>query len=118
MPLDTRRDIAKADAVLKDSWIPDMKPIRIQLKRTKGWRIPANTVKVARPTMWGNPYKVGRDGNQAECVTKYRKMIDGNVWTFPAKVHIQQMLKGKNLACFCGPQDECHADVLLEIANK
>jgi hypothetical protein len=35
-----------------------MKPIRIQRKRTKGWRMPENTVYVGRPTKWGNPFRV------------------------------------------------------------
>lgn len=31
-------------------------PIRIQRKRTAGWRMPANTVSVTRPGKWGNPF--------------------------------------------------------------
>ncbi|MES2671595.1 MAG: DUF4326 domain-containing protein [Pseudomonadota bacterium] len=27
-------------------------------------------------------------------------------------------LRGKNLACWCAPELKCHADVLLEIANR
>ncbi|MGI8723190.1 MAG: DUF4326 domain-containing protein [Geodermatophilaceae bacterium] len=34
-------------------------PARIQLRRTRGWRMPADTVRVARPSRWGNPYKIG-----------------------------------------------------------
>lgn len=34
-------------------------PERVQLSRKKGWRMPANTVSVARPTQWGNPWRVG-----------------------------------------------------------
>lgn len=34
-------------------------PIRIQRKRTRGWKMPPNTVSVCRPGYWGNPYKVG-----------------------------------------------------------
>lgn len=37
-------------------------PTRIQLSRSKGWRMPANTVKVDRSTRWGNPWKVGAPG--------------------------------------------------------
>lgn len=37
----------------------EMKPKRIQLRRTKGWRMPPNTVKVTRPGKWGNPFKIG-----------------------------------------------------------
>ena len=33
-----------------------MPPIRVQRKRTKGWRMPANTVYVGRKTIWGNRY--------------------------------------------------------------
>jgi len=33
--------------------------IRVQRKRTKGWRLPPNTVSVARPSRWGNPWPVG-----------------------------------------------------------
>lgn len=38
------------------------KPIGVQRKRVKGWRKPANTVNVSRPSKYGNPYRVGRDG--------------------------------------------------------
>jgi len=33
-------------------------PIRIQRRRTKGWRMPENTVSVTRPSRWGNPWRV------------------------------------------------------------
>lgn len=38
-------------------------PDRIQLRRTKGWRKPDNTVVVARPSIWGNPWKTGNPGH-------------------------------------------------------
>ena len=34
---------------------------RIQRKRTKGWRMPENTVYVGRGSKWGNPLKVVPD---------------------------------------------------------
>ncbi len=37
--------------------IQETMPIRIQRKRTKGWKMPENTVSVCRPTKWGNPFK-------------------------------------------------------------
>jgi hypothetical protein len=27
-------------------------------------------------------------------------------------------LRGKNLACFCKPGEPCHADILIELANR
>lgn len=38
------------------------KPQRIQLSRRKGWRMPPNTVKVSRPSAFGNPWIVGNPG--------------------------------------------------------
>lgn len=33
-------------------------PERVQLRRTKGWRKPEGAIVVARPTRWGNPFRV------------------------------------------------------------
>ncbi len=35
-------------------------PHRVQQRRTRGWRKPENTVSVARPSQWGNPWRVER----------------------------------------------------------
>ena len=90
-------------------------PTRIQLKRTKGWRLPPNTVVVSRPSKWGNPFKVGRDGNAQVCVEAYRELVRSNA----IRMHqIRHELEGKSLACWCGLGEPCHADVLLQIANE
>lgn len=36
----------------------------------------------------------------------------------PSREDIRAALRGKNLACFCKPGAPCHADVLLEVANR
>ncbi len=97
----------------------DEGPKRIQLKRTKGWRMPPNTVKVDRSTQWGNhDYVVGEDGDAAHCVAMFEHDLmkfsvfhpdDYRAWIEP--------LRGKGLGCWCKPGDPCHADVLLELAN-
>ncbi len=90
------------------------KPIRIQRKRTRGWKMPENTVYVGRPTRWGNRHA---HGSADLCVRMYRKDIEGNMWTEPTRQSIRDELRGKNLACWCPLDQPCHADVLLEIAN-
>jgi len=95
-------------------------PRRIQRQRRKGWRMPANTIYVGRPTRWGNPYRVGGSlgvpGNcetKAEAVALYRERVKNwllNGWS-------ARLLRGKNLACWCRLDQPCHADVLLEVAN-
>lgn len=84
---------------------------RIQRKRTKGWKMPRNTVYVGRGSKWGNPYKVGTcliPDNQAA--------VDAFKANLPLKLECLE-LKGKNLACWCKLNDPCHADILLEEAN-
>jgi len=106
-----------------------MKPIRVQLSRRKGWKMPANTVKVDRSTKWGNPFVVGEDGTRAECVRLFRLLLAGYLCISRssecceaqdrfrkfAKANIWR-LRGKNLACWCPLDKPCHADVLLEAA--
>ena len=109
-----------------------IKPVRIQLSRRKGFNLQAHSrvlnglpaVNVARPSKWGNPFKVGVDAIDVdEAVGLYeqwlRDTIDG-IWDDPGAVwivdHIEK-LRGKNLACWCPLDAPCHADILLRIAN-
>lgn len=104
-----------------------MKPKRIQRKRTKGWKMPENTVYVGRGTQWGNPYVVGKDGTREECIAKYAKdLLPYNHKTgtmrdfYVSQLWLEEImkLKGKNLACWCKPSEACHADWLLAMANE
>lgn len=91
-------------------------PIRVQRKRVKGWRMPANTVYVGRPTKYGNPYRVA--GNATDEYIKFQIKKYKESLSSILKEEIIKELKGKNLACFCPLDKPCHADILLEIANK
>lgn len=95
-----------------------MKPKRIQRKRVKGWKMPANTIYVGRPSIWGNPYRVAVSpfiaSSHQDAVNKhFRWVIRDEVY----QEKIKNRLKGKNLACWCPLDQPCHADILLEIAN-
>jgi len=139
-------------------------PHRVQLRRSKGWRKPDNTVVVARPSRWGNPFVLGKaqvrmpalDGSPWEYEGRLYKTTgerhafnhdDGhytwhqvelatpeqivelfrqtatraNIDTlsgYPRISEIVSALRGKNLACWCPLDSLCHADVLLELANR
>ena len=100
-----------------------MKPRRIQRKRTKGWKMPENTVYVGRPHVFGNRWTIGCHSNflgrrietLTELVDVYRNV--GAVDTNGFHAYVREILRGKNLACWCPLDQPCHADVLLEIAN-
>jgi hypothetical protein len=111
-------------------------PARIQLSRQKNWRKPAGVVVVARPTRWGNPWRVGIDGDAAHCVAEYRRLLTSetvSAWPkgrddwllalrleddrFPLLLLAKKDLRGHDLACWCQLDQPCHADILLELAN-
>ena len=103
-------------------------PERIQLRRTKGWRLPPNTVVVARPTKWGNPYnwqegvEIGGEAwAKGAAVDLFKELITRPAKDDPRKPptveEVREQLRGKNLACWCKPNEPCHADVLLRLAN-
>lgn len=98
-------------------------PVRIQRKRTKGWRMPPNTVSVARPGRWGNPAIIGQSfegevvENRMHARTIFEDGVKCGLEGFPNVGDIRLHLLGKNLACFCPLDQPCHADVLLELAN-
>jgi Domain of unknown function (DUF4326) len=88
-------------------------PHRLQLRRTKGWRKPPSAVVVARPSRWGNPFPVAVYGRD-EAIRRYRE----HLLAHPDLVAAARVeLAGRDLACWCGPDVACHADVLLAVAN-
>lgn len=111
-------------------------PCRVRLLRTKGARLPEGTANVARPTKWGNPFRVGDD------VYVTAEVGHGDTDTAPAPVRVEvtqslavalfealvvqqprlfpdvETLRGRDLACWCPPDQPCHADVLLRLANQ
>lgn len=93
-------------------------PVRIQRKRTKGWKMPEGAVYVGRPTKWGNPFHIGRGISATICVAQYRAKLAGDIWTSPTRQEIREELRGKDLACWCPLDQPCHADILLAIANE
>ena len=101
-------------------------PRRVQLRRTKGWRMPPNTVKVDRSTRYGNPFRAGDPGvaDAHASIAMFRRALDDGSLTRNAPdspfrcEHLRAALRGKNLACWCALDGPCHADVLLEIANS
>lgn len=91
-----------------------MKPERIQRKRTKGWKLPENTVVVTRGTKFGNHFIVSpkakpgsRSGAFYTCVPTVHDAVEcfRLYCYFPLSSGFRQMVKkelrGKNLACFC-----------------
>lgn len=78
---------------------------RVLNRRTDG--IPRGAVYVGRPSKWGNPFQIGRDGDRAEVIERFRRETLPDLDVRP--------LIGRSLVCYCAPLP-CHADLLLEAA--
>lgn len=70
-------------------------------------------VYIGRPSRFGNPFVIGRDGTREEVIAKYRAWI----MTQPDLLAALPELRGQDLLCWCAPKP-CHGDVLLELANQ
>lgn len=112
-------------------------PKRIQLSRRRDWRLPPGAVKVDRTTRFGNPYRIHERVNlkqmkrwgwnfspsgrkcvchsSAEAVARFHHAL---LWDEAIHDFLRKELGGRDLACWCSPDQPCHADVLMEIANS
>lgn len=107
------------------------RPMRVRRSRAAGWRMPQTAVAVGRPGRFGNPYQVvavaggwsvslngvvlarhdDRGAAHQDAVARFRQhAIDTCLDVSP--------LRGWDLACWCAPDLACHADVLIELANR
>ena len=71
-------------------------------------------VYIGRPSKFGNPYSIGKDGSRSQVIKKYKEYLLSN----PKLLEdCKKELKGKVLGCWCKPYP-CHGDILAEIANS
>lgn len=115
-------------------------PGRVQMSRQRPWRAEhPGAVIVARPSIWGNPYRVVRVGKtmwqlqhdsrslavfrsrsgveaREEAVQRLRRLVERDRAPWSTGM-IRRELAGVELACWCPLEHPCHADLLLEIAN-
>ncbi|CAF0757187.1 unnamed protein product [Rotaria sp. Silwood1] len=70
-------------------------------------------VYIGRPSDWGNPFVIGKDGDRADVIQKYRSWIMRQP---DLLARAKKELRGQRIACWCKPE-ACHGDILAEIAD-
>lgn len=70
-------------------------------------------VYIGRPSVFGNPFVIGRDGDRKEVLEKYRRYIAER----PELQRLARTLSGKTLGCYCSPLP-CHGEILEEFASS
>ena len=114
--LRTAPDAFEAAIALPSAHATATSPVRVRLSRQAGFTLPANTVSVAAPTRWANPFRPAArtpTANQSavEHFTAYLRRNQALVDLAVAE------LRGRNLACWCAPHLPCHADIWLALVN-
>jgi hypothetical protein len=107
------------------------KPKRVQRRRSKGWRMPENTIDVTRPGPRGNPFVVGKHGDRKRCVALFAFLCRGwmNIGADHECILAQKnflqtferekaKIRGKDVACWCRAGEICHGDIWLRVANE
>ncbi len=86
---------------------------RVLNARIVGKAAAPGRVYIGRPSKWGTPFVIGRDGSRADVIAKYRTWIASQSHLLDAL----DELRGQDLVCWCAPE-ACHGDVLIELANQ
>jgi Domain of unknown function (DUF4326) len=80
-------------------------------------------VYIGRPSIWGNPFKIGPNADRKHVVLDYEMWLLGeghkNFKQEERKMILERLpqLRGKVLGCWCKPL-ECHGDVLAKLADE
>ena len=69
-------------------------------------------VFIGRPSKWGNPFMVGKDGSRDDVIRKYAEWIIRQ----PVLGSLDEVY-GKRLGCYCFPK-RCHGEILAALADE
>lgn len=100
-------------------------PDRYQRQRVKGYKLPEGVVCVTRPGKWGNPFETAAEFRQLlEALVGISGQSEFHAVSLQQFAHMNAIarslheLRGKDLACWCSLGSDCHADVLIDLANR
>ena len=100
-------------------------PLRLQQQRIGGWSTPSDAIRVGRGTRWGNPWRSGdwiaMPGHQGSVKVTAALAVE----LYAAYVtdrglldEVAEVLAGRDLVCWCKIGQPCHAEWLIEVANR
>lgn len=80
---------------------------------------PKTMLRIDRQTIYGNPFKIGKDGSRDEVIQKFnlyflRRMANEVNYRDAVYHLLTEVRKGKRLACWCVPE-ACHGTCYLSM---
>lgn len=116
-----------------------VKYIRPKYKCLKDWMDDPNNAYIGRAgvvfidkkrfpvdqSTWANPFKIGRDGNRDQVISKYKEYIEKRIENEPELKKELMDLEGKRLGCWCvSPESSecenklvCHGQILVQLCR-
>lgn len=73
-------------------------------------------VYIGRPSIFGNPFVIGKDGSREDVILKYSNWFNKKIEEDKFREAVL-MLKGMRLGCFCKPK-LCHGDIIVAWLEK
>ncbi len=96
---------------------PRVNPPRIQIRRRAGWFLPEGYVWIARPSRWSNPVRIEGEVSREDAVGEFRSLLLEEKLPVTAEDIRREIGEpGFGVACYCREDQDCHGDVILEVA--
>jgi hypothetical protein len=83
----------------------------INIKHNPNWK-QEGIIYIGRGSMFGNPYKIGEDGDRNDVIEKYIKHFHTKLWNHPKFETAIMGLTGLTLGCYCRPKAGFQGKVL------
>lgn len=80
-------------------------------------KLPAGARYIGRPSRWGNPFKLGRDGDRDEVMAKYADWLENRLADDAFRKELVKLSKATALVCWCKPE-ACHGDLLVAAMER
>lgn len=81
------------------------------------WKKSKYDIYIGRPSAFGNPFRIGEDGDRSEVLSLYEHWLRGELEKRPALKEQLLRLRGKVLGCWCSPEP-CHGDIIVKIIEE
>jgi hypothetical protein len=92
-------------------------PMVLNKRRLPGRRLPPGAVYIGRPSFWGNPFKLGRDGTRDEVMEKYGAWLERRLEDPAFRARLARLGEATALVCWCKPEP-CHGDLLVAAIGR
>jgi Domain of unknown function (DUF4326) len=92
-------------------------PEVLNKRNLTGGKLPQGARYIGRPSRWGNPFKLGRDGDRDEIMARYAVWLDDRLKDESFCKELAELSKATALVCWCKPE-ACHGDQLVAAMKR